>query len=116
MKKRWILLVIVGWPALHFSIFVVRFRRLPPLWELLYFVPTGLLAALAVSALMSRSKSALQTTTTVFGALLLVPVALVGNIMGGLLGPVGITAYGLLPLTVGATLGWIIGKRFTPTR
>lgn len=116
MKKRWILLAIVLWPALHFSVFLLRFRRLPPLWELLYFVPTGLLAALAVSGLMSRSRSAMQTASTLFGALAFAPIALVGNVMGGLLGPVGITVYGLVPLTAGATLGWLFGKRFPPRR
>ena len=116
MKKRWIALVVVAWPLCHLSLFLIRFRRLPPLGELLYFVPTGLLGALAVHLLVSRSRSAGQTTSIVLGAVLLAPFAMLGNLLGGLFGPVGITVYGLVPVTTGAVLGWVFGKRFTSPR
>jgi branched-subunit amino acid transport protein len=116
MKKRWIALAVVAWPLAHLVLFLIRFQRLPPLVELVYFMPTGLFGALAVHVLMSRSKSAGQTTSIVLGALLLAPFAMLGNLLGGLLGPVGVTVYGLVPLTTGAVLGWLFGKRFDPTR
>jgi len=112
MKKRWIGLAIALWPLAHFMVFLVRFRRLPPLLELLYFVPTGVLGALAVHLLVSRSGSAGQTTSIVFGTLLLAPFAMLGNISGGAFGLLGVTVYGLAPLTAGAALGWLVGKRF----
>ena len=116
MKKRWIALVVVAWPFLHLAVFLARFRRLPPVGELLTFVPTGVLGALAVHVLVSRSRSAGQTTAIVLGAALLTPVALLGNLYGGLLGPLAITVYGLAPLVVGASCGWLVGKRFSPRR
>ena len=116
MKKRWITLAVVLWPIAHLLLFLVRFQRLPPLGELIYFVPTGLLGALAVHLLVLRSGSAGQTTSTVLGTLLLAPFAMLGNLLGGLLGLVGITVYGLAPLTAGAVLGWLFGKRFNRSR
>ena len=116
MKKRWIALVATLWPLGHLLLFLARFQHRPPLLELVYFVPTGLLGALAVHFLILRSRSAGQTTSTVFGALLMSPFAMAGNLLGGLLGPVGITLYGLAPLTAGAVLGWLFGKRFNPSR
>lgn len=116
MKKRWIALAVVVWPLGHLLLFLIRFQRLPPLGELVYFMPTGLLGALGVHLLVSRSGSPGQTTSIVLGAALLAPFAMLGNLLGGLMGPVGVTVYGLVPLTTGAVLGWLFGKRFNPTR
>jgi len=116
MKKRWIALAVVVWPLGHLLLFLIRFQRLPPLGELVYFMPTGLLGALGVHLLVSRSGSPGQTTSIVLGAVLLAPFAMLGNLLGGLMGPVGVTVYGLVPLTTGAVLGWLFGKRFNPTR
>jgi len=114
MKKRWILLSVIAWLTCHLAIFLARFGRLPPLLELGSFVPTAILGVWTVHALVSRSRSAGQTTATVFGALLLAPVGLWGNLIGGLSGPLGITVYGTVPLTAGAVAGWLLGKRFNP--
>lgn len=116
MKKRWIALGVVVWPLGHLLLFLIRFQRLPPLGELVYFMPTGLLGALGVHLLVSRSGSPGQTRSIVLGAVLLAPFAMLGNLLGGLMGPVGVTVYGLVPLTTGAVLGWLFGKRFNPTR
>ena len=116
MKKRWIALAVVVWPLGHLLLSLIRFQRLPPLGELVYFMPTGLLGALGVHLLVSRSGSPGQTTSIVLGAALLAPFAMLGNLLGGLMGPVGVTVYGLVPLTTGAVLGWLFGKRFNPTR
>ena len=116
MNKTWIALAVVLWPLGHFLLFLARFQRVPPLGELVYFMPTGLLGALAVHLLVSRSGSAGQTTSIVLGAVLLAPFAMLGNLLGGLFGLVGITVYGLVPLTTGAVLGWLFGKRFNPSR
>lgn len=116
MKKRWIALAVVVWPLGHLLLFLIRFQRLPPLGELVYFMPTGLLGALGVHLLVSRSGSPGQTRSIVLGAVLLAPFAMLGNLLGGLMGPVGVTVYGLVPLTTGAVLGWLFGKRFNPTR
>lgn len=112
MKWRWIGLFVVAWPAVHLLIFLLRFGRVPPLFELLYFVPTGVLGAWLVSVLVGRSRSAGQTACVALGTLIAIPLAMAGNLLGGLLGVVGVTAYGLAPLSAGAALGWLIGKRF----
>ncbi len=70
MKKRWIALAVVVWPLGHLLLFLIRFQRLPPLGELVYFMPTGLLGALGVHLLVSRSGSPGQTTSIVLGAVL----------------------------------------------
>ena len=114
MKKRWIVLLTLLWPVGHLVLFLVRFGRLPPMWEIAYFVPTGALAVLAIHLLLLRSRSAGQTMSTVLGALVLSPFAVVGNLLGVPFGLAGITAYGLAPLTAGAVLGWLFGKRFRP--
>lgn len=112
MKTRWFLAAAVSWPMIHLVAFLLRFRALPPLGELALFVPTALIGAMAVHLFMLRSHSALQTTSLVFGALLFAPLAFFGNLVGGVLGPLGPTLYGAAPLTAGAALGWVFGKRF----
>lgn len=112
MKTRWFFAAMILWPLAHLIVFLARFRSLPPLFELLWFVPTALVGAYAVHLLMLRSRSAGQTASLVVGAVLFAPLALIGNVMGGLLGPIGVTLYGAAPLTAGAVLGWLFGKRF----
>ena len=91
MKKRWIVAFTVVWPVLHLVVFLFRFREPPPMLGLLYFVPTGMLGALAMHVLLLRSRSPAQTAATVMGALLLAPLALAGNLLGGLFGLIGVT-------------------------
>ena len=112
MKTRWFFVAAVVWPLLHLVVFLARFRSLPPLGQLAYFVPTAVIGAFAVHFLMLRSRSAMQTTSLLFGTLLFAPLAFFGNLVGGLLGPIGMTLYGAAPLTAGAALGWLFGKRF----
>lgn len=112
MKTRWFFVAALGWPLIHLVVFLARFRSTPPLLELLWFVPTAVIGSVAVHLLMLRSGSAGQTASLVLGALLLAPLAVAGNVIGGVLGPLGATVYGAAPLTAGAALGWLFGKRF----
>lgn len=112
MKTRWFFAAATLWPLLHLVVFLVRFRTVPALGDAVLFVPTALIGAFAVHLLMLRSRSALQTTSLLFGTALFAPLALVGNLAGGALGLIGVTLYGAAPLTAGAALGWLFGKRF----
>lgn len=109
--KKWILGSVVAWPLLHVLIFLVRFRRLPPDGEqLLWFVPTALLGALLVVALLARSSGRTQRSAVLLGTAAALPFAIAGNLGGGLLGPLGVTVFGTVPLLVGALSGWLAGR------
>lgn len=79
--------------------------------DYLGFGITGLIAAWVTITFMERATSPRQRTTTVLGALLAAPMAAMGNLGGGLLGPVGVVVFGTVPFVLGAWGGWSVGRR-----
>ena len=74
----------------------------------LIFVPTGWLMALPVVFFLSRLPERSQRLWLWGFAALALPVSLVGMVMGGLLGPLGVVAYGVLPMLATATVGYVL--------
>lgn len=118
MSRRSIVTAALGWPLVHVLVFRARFGRMPeaagPL-DYVWFGLTGLIAAWVTIAFMERATSPRQRTTTILGTLLAAPMAAMGNLGGGLLGPIGVVLFGTLPFVLGAWGGWSVGRR-TQTR
>ncbi len=110
----WILGAAVGWPLVHLVVYLVRFQSLPlaPL-ELLLFVPTGAIGGWFVHRMIDKSTTAGQRSLVVTAALVSIPVAAVGNLGGGLFGPVGVTLFGLAPVIALTGTAWLIGTAAT---
>ncbi|MDA4847452.1 hypothetical protein [Hoeflea poritis] len=98
--------------AIQMLIFLFRFGRIDAETVLqgLIFVPTGWLMALPVAFVLGRLPARSQRLWLWGISALALPVSLVGMIMGGLLGPLGIIAYGVLPMLAAATIGYILTR------
>lgn len=107
--RKWMIGLVLAWPAFHLLVFVVRFDSQPYWLEALWFVPTGLIGAGMLSLASSRAKSAGQRKGAILGFVAMVPFALAGNILGGLAGPIGVTVGGVVPLLMGTIGGGVIG-------
>jgi hypothetical protein len=114
----WVLAVVLLtllWPLLQLLVFALRFGRLPPggAAEALVFLPLGLVSAVVLVLLLRRSRSLRQAGWTLVGYAVAAPLALVGSLTGGLVlpGAVGALVGGVIPLAVGAVLGYLAGAR-----
>ena len=108
--------VAVVWPVLHVLVFAVRFGEMPvrdALADLPLFLPTGLVAALLVRLLLQRAQPGAPQRAVVLGIIGALPFAFAGNLVGGLLGPIGVTVFGVVPLLVGAGVGWAMSRLWT---
>lgn len=114
MANRWIVGATILWMAAHVVGFIVRFGQLPPdPLQVVLFAPTAAIGAWLVHQLVDRSSSRDQVTWTLLGVGLMLPLAFLGNIAGGLMGPLGVTLYGLVPLVAGAFGGRALSKLFS---
>lgn len=113
---KWIIGLTVFWPAIQLIIFLYRFGNLPAdmLWQSLFFAPLGFFSALLLVNFQNRSQSRKQFMATTGGYALLTPVAFVASLMSGLVLPplVGPLLYGIIPLALGVSGGYLIGKLF----
>jgi len=116
MSWGWILAATIMWPTFHVAVFTFRFGEIPAsdaLSDLLLFMPTGFLGSLIVGDLVRRSRSRAQGRLVMVCTVLALPVAFMGNLLGGLLGPIGVTLYGVVPIILGAGAGWLLGMSLT---
>jgi uncharacterized membrane protein YjjP (DUF1212 family) len=112
----WIVAPSILWPFTHSVVFISRFGEMPAtdaFGDLLLFFPTGLVGGLVLRELLKRSHSRSQARVVLFFTSLSVPLAFVGNLGGGLLGPAWVTVGGVLPLVAGSGLGWFVGRGFS---
>ncbi len=119
MSKRievrwpWVIAAAFVWPVLHVVVFTMRFGEIPvaeALSDLLLFLPTGFAAALALRILLRRAEPGFRSWMIILGVSAALPFAFLGNLMGGLLGPVGVTIFGVAPILIGAGAGWVVGR------
>lgn len=108
------LLFTLMWPAAQLLIFFFRFGNLPldMVSQSIIFLPLGLLSSLLLLYLIKKSHSGKQRNLVIGGYILMSPVAFICSLMGGLIfSPiVGTTLYGFIPLAIGMTVGYCIGK------
>lgn len=99
----------LAWPIVHLAVYLARFGSLPaaPV-ETALFIPTGAIGGWFVHRLLSRSVGS-QKKLVIVTTLLSLPIAVVGNLGGGLLGPVGVTLFGVVPIIALSGTGWLIG-------
>ena len=116
LRWSWVIVAALVWSVLHVVVFTVRFGEIPAteaLSDLLLFLPTGFVAGLALRMLLQRTAAGFPSWMIILGVIAALPFAFVGNLMGGLLGPVGVTIFGVAPILIGAGVGWVIGRMRT---
>ena len=111
----WFTILSLVWAVLQTAVFFLRFDRLPPLREALYFVPMGILSAGFLIYLTQRAANRATRTSAIVGYLVACPFALVGSLGGGLIihPLIGITLLGAIPLILGSAAGYALGKLAT---
>lgn len=99
-------------PLFYIGTFYFRFGRLgsQQLNESLVTALPVALGGLLLVWLLNRAPDARTHRTTWLGFLVALPFGLFGSIIGGMLGVVGNILYGLLPLAMGAGVGYLTGK------
>jgi hypothetical protein len=114
IKKYW--LWIVGltllFPIVFLITFVVRFDS--PLdarnySESLIVLGGGLVASLVLFFFIHKAGNRTQRIGTIVGFVLILPLAMFGSFIGGMLGPIGVILYAAIPVLIGAGLGFWIG-------
>ena len=113
MRKRlpWILFLALLFPIINLIVYTVRFHipdsRL--YLESLVFAPIGLIGGLIFFYFYDKSHSPVQKKAIIAGFLLAMPLAVLGGLIGGLLGIAGAIIIGALPLAMGVLLGNYFG-------
>jgi hypothetical protein len=115
MKKHWWILLCLTffWPLLQLVIYFARFG-IPPAnlyLESLSFAPVGLVSGWIALYLFSRSEPKTQKRAIVIGYIVMVPVATLMALGGGLMLPpwIGPAVFGVIPLALGMGIGFWIG-------
>ena len=109
MKKRLPLVLALSlmFPLVNLAIYTLRFQapqgRL--YLESLLFAPIGLIGGLIFFHAYDKAGTRVHKNAIVVGFLLAMPLAVLGGLMGGLLGIVATIAFGTLPLALGVLLG-----------
>jgi hypothetical protein len=109
----WFTLLSLIWPAVQIVFFNLRFQRMPDnVVESFYFLPMGMISAAFVLLLMKRAQNHTTRVSTAVGYLVACPFALIGSLGGGLvvLPLIGVTIFGTVPLILGSSAGYWIGK------
>ena len=103
----WILLLTLLFPVINLLIYFVRFGapQSSLFLESLLFAPIGFLGSLVLFYFYDRADTRIHKNTNIVGFLLAFPFALLGGVMGGLLGIAGAILFGVVPLVIGVLLG-----------
>lgn len=108
------------WPAAHLAVFWLRFGHMPAEGpgEGLVFLPMALVAAVVTVWLWATSVSRRQQHYVAAGYILVIPVAFIGSLVGGLALPwfLGPLVFGGVPLVGGAFAGFVMGRTGTTSR
>ena len=112
----WAIGLTLFWPIINLIVYFIRFGNLT--WRLtlesLYFAPLGFLSALMIFAFLANTHSKQHAGFVIGGFILFTPIAFLAALGSGLVLPplIGPTIYGIIPLTIGATIGFFTGKFF----
>lgn len=117
MKRSylWFTILSIIWAVVHTGVFVLRFSNLPPLWEILYFIPMGILSGGFLIFLTQKAQNRQTRVSTIVGYLVACPFAFLGSLGGGLIihPLIGVTLMGAIPLILGSLAGYALGKLAT---
>jgi len=111
----WFIILALIWAVVQTAVFVLRFNKLPPLGEALYFVPMGILSGGFLIFLIQKAANRVTRIATIIGYLIACPVAFLGSLGGGLIFHplIGATIMGSIPLILGSVTGYGLGKLAT---
>lgn len=108
----WALAIGVAFPILQVLIFFIRFQSLNPdasLVDYLYFFISGLLIGIALIYFVRRSQTQATYWGTIIGFVIGIPLALVGMLLGGLMGFVGVIL-SISPVIFTTGVGYFVGQ------
>lgn len=109
----WAFAVGLLFPILQVVIFFLRFQNLnsdATLSDYLFFFITGSLIGLALIYFLRRSETHRTYNATIIGFVVGVPLALIGMLLGGLMGGFGIILFGMSPAIFVTGIGYFIGR------
>jgi hypothetical protein len=110
----WVIPFAFCWPLIHLAVFSARFGSLPPggVADSLVFLPMSLVSGAVLAVLVWRARSRERRISTVAGYLAVSPCAFCGSLMSGLSfsQPTGTLIYGAIPLIVGTSVGYLVGR------
>jgi hypothetical protein len=109
----WALLLGLLSPVLQAAIFYFRFKSLneesSALDYVMFFV-AGTVGGLIMIALVNRSKAKAAKWLVVIAFILATPIALIGMIVGGLVGPFGVVFMSAMLWAFITGLGYVVGR------
>lgn len=76
------------------------------------FLPLGILSGLLFNFLILKSKTDSQKKAILIGYIIMFPIAFIAALFSGLVLPpiIGVTIYGIIPLAIGMTLGYLLKR------
>ncbi len=113
----WVFGLALIWPLAQVMIFYVRFGQMNSLAGVLDYVVfyiAGLLSVAVFFKWLLRSAAGWGRNFVIAGFVLSSPFSWRGALVGGMLGSVGVILFSLIPVVIGAGLGYWLGKRFAP--
>jgi hypothetical protein len=115
----WAILFGLLFPVVQIGIYYFRFGRLnpySPLLDYIMFFLTGTVGGLIFIALLRRSGTKAAQWSVTLAFLLATPIATLGMLGGGLLGPVGVVLFPTLIWGIITTIGYLIGGLISRSR
>jgi uncharacterized membrane protein len=117
MDKRpsflWAFAIGLLFPILQVVIFFLRFQDLTPdasFSDYLFFFITGSLIGLVLIYFLRRSETRRAYNAIIVGFVIGIPLAIIGMLLGGLMGAFGIVLFGMSPAVFVIGLAYLIGK------
>jgi hypothetical protein len=109
----WAIAVGLFFPILQIIIFFLRFQRLNPeasFSDYLFFFVAGLIIGLALIYFLRRSETRKNYNATIAGFVISIPFALIGMLLGGLMGGFGIILFSISPAIFVIGIAYFIGR------
>jgi len=109
----WAIAIGILFPVLQVVTFFLRFQNINPdagLTDYLYFFVAGLLIGVILIYFLRRSDSSSAYRGAMIGFIIGVPLALIGMLLGGLVGAFGAILFGISPNIFTIAVGYFIGR------
>lgn len=109
----WAFAIGLLFPVLQVVIFFLRFQNINPdasFSDYLFFFITGSIIGFALIYFLRRSETRRTSNATIIGFVIGVPLALIGMLLGGLMGTFGIILFGISPAIFLTAIAYFIGR------